>query len=91
MGKYQYPACRTADTVENWFGRELPDPYSWLRDRKDPEVLDFVARENAYTDAFFPQSDLDAMIADLKAQALPGLPGNITPWGTRYVIKDGNY
>ena len=94
MGKYQYPACRTADTVENWFGRELPDPYSWLRDRKDPEVLDFVARENTYTDAFFPADELNDMIAQLKAQALPGLPGSITPWGDQYlstVMKEGNY
>ena len=94
MGKYQYPTCRTADTVENWFGIQLPDPYSWLWDRKDPEVLDFVARENAYTDTFFPKADLDAMIAQLKEQALPGLPGNITAWGDRYlgtVVKEGNY
>ena len=92
MGKYQYPACRTCDTVETWFGTELADPYSWLRDRKDPEVLDFVARENAFTDAFFPADELSAKIAELKDQALPGLPGSITPWGDGYlgtIVKEG--
>ena len=94
MPKYQYPACRTADTVEDWFGTKLADPYSWLRDRHDPEVLDFVARENAFTDGFFPQDELEAMKADLKAHALPSLPGSITPWGEKYlgtVMEEGNY
>ena len=92
--KYQYPHCPTVDTVEDWFGTKLPDPYAWLRDRNDPKVLDFVARENAYTDAFFPQEDLEAMKADLKANALPGLPGSITPWGEKYlgtVMTEGDY
>ena len=48
-----YPACKTVDVVEDWHGVELTDPYAWLRDKTDPEVLDFVARENAYTDAYF--------------------------------------
>lgn len=92
--KYQYPACKTVDKVENWFGRSLADPYAWLRDRKDPEVLDFVARENAYTDAFFPQDELEEMMASLKTGALRELPMSIVPWQDGYlgtVVKEGNY
>ena len=94
MKKYPYPDCRTADTVENWFGRELADPYSWLRDRHDPEVLDFVARENEYTDSFFDREALAEIIAGLKERRLPDLPGSITPWGERFIgtlSVDGDY
>ena len=90
--KYQYPSCKTVDTVENWFGHELADPYSWLRNAKDPEVLDFVARENAFTDAFFPADELQEMIDTLKANRLKDLPMTMAPWGDGYlstILEDG--
>ncbi len=92
--KYQYPVCKTVDTVENWFGRELADPYSWLRNAKDPEVLDFVARENAFTDAFFPADELQEMMDLLKSRRLKDLPSSITPWRDGYLgtlMNEGNY
>lgn len=92
--KYTYPACKTVDMVEDWFGVMLPDPYAWLKNANDPEVLDFVARENAYTDAFFPKAELEAKIAALKAQALPELPGSIVPWKGGYLAtmqRAGDY
>ena len=49
--KYNYPECRRSDLVEDYFGHKLEAPYTWLRNTKDPEVLDFTARENAFTDA----------------------------------------
>ena len=50
MKKYTYPACKTVDVTEDWFGVQLPDPYAWLKEAKSKEVLNFVAAENAYTD-----------------------------------------
>ena len=94
MAKYTYPHCPECDTVEDWFGIRLPDPYAWLRDGKDPRVLDFVARENACTDAFFPAEDLRAMIAELKAHAVKPLPTGITPWKGGYIgtmRENGDY
>ena len=94
MAKYTYPHCPECDTVEDWFGIRLPDPYAWLRDGKDPRVLDFVARENACTDAFFPAEDLRAMIAELKARAVKPLPTGITPWKDGYIgtmRENGDY
>lgn len=32
-------------------GKTFSDPYEWLRDRNDPEVLQLLEAENAYTDA----------------------------------------
>ena len=92
--KYIYPSCKTVDKIEDWFGRPLPDPYAWLKNAKDPEVLDFVARENAYTDSFFDAVELEKEIALLKAQALEDLPDRISPWRDGYVatvMRSGDY
>ena len=89
----QYPACRTVDKVEDWFGTQLPDPYAWLRDARDPEVLDFVARENAFTDSYFASRPLEETMARLKAGKLPALPRELTPWKNGYlasVLEDGD-
>ena len=94
MTKHQYPECKTVDVREDWFGISLPDPYAWLRDRKDPEVLDFVARENAYTDGFFRDFPVDAKIAALKAAQLPKLPSSLSRFRDGYIgtiSREGNY
>lgn len=83
--KYIYPECKTVDHVEDWFGTKLEDPYVWLKKAREPEVLDFVARENAYTDSFFPQEELEAKIKELKAEALPELMSGISPWRGGYL------
>lgn len=94
MKKYTYPACKTVDVVEDWFGVQLPDPYAWLKEAKSKEVLDFVAAENAYTDDYFDRTALDHKIAQLKAAALPPLPSSISPFRDGYVgtfHRDGRY
>ena len=50
----EYPETRTGDVVETIFGEEVADPYRWLENdvRTDKEVADWVASENAVTDAF---------------------------------------
>lgn len=87
MGKYVYPACRTVDETEDWFGMSLPDPYAWLKQAKDPEVLDFVSRENAFTDAWFEGTELPERIARLKAEKLPELYAALTPWKDGYLAS----
>lgn len=82
-----YPACKTVDVVENWHGIELADPYAWLRDKDDPEVRDFVARENAYTDAYFATRGVDEKIAQLKATQLPENYMTVEPFGEGYVTS----
>lgn len=92
--KYEYPACPAVDLTEDWFGTSLPDPYAWLRNAKDPQVLDFVARENAFTDAYFASRPLDEKIKALKADKLPPLPRGLTPWRDGFlssVLEDGDY
>ena len=60
--KYTYPKCRKSDLVEDYFGTKLEAPYTWLRNTNDPEVHDFTATENAFTDAWFSDRGVDQMM-----------------------------
>jgi prolyl oligopeptidase len=46
-----YPATRRGDLVEVQFGEAVADPYRWLENdvRSDPEVAEWVARQNELT------------------------------------------
>lgn len=37
--------------TEVWHGRTFVDPYHWLREKQDPEVVAYLNAENAYTEA----------------------------------------
>ncbi len=91
---YDYPLCRADEYVENWFGRELTDPYGWMRDAKEPEVIDFTERENAFTDAFFDPDALAARMEKLKSEAVRDIPFLIVPRGEGFlatVMHEGLY
>jgi oligopeptidase B len=45
------PAARAVPRVTTLHGDTRIDEYFWLRNREDPEVLAYLANENAYTDA----------------------------------------
>ncbi|MBD3730778.1 MAG: S9 family peptidase [Sphingomonadales bacterium] len=49
-----YPVTRSEELVETMFGEKVADPYRWLENdvRSDAEVADWVARENAVTQAY---------------------------------------
>jgi prolyl oligopeptidase len=44
-----YPETAKVDTVDTYFGTEVPDPYRWLEDDRSPETEDWVQRENEVT------------------------------------------
>jgi prolyl oligopeptidase len=44
-----YPPARTVDTVANYHGTRLPDPYRWMEDIDLPEVRDWSMAQNAVT------------------------------------------
>jgi prolyl oligopeptidase len=49
-----YPETRRVDQVDEQFGVKVADPYRWLENdvRTDPEVAQWVAAENAVTNAY---------------------------------------
>lgn len=44
-----YPETKKVDTVTNYFGTEVNDPYRWLEDDRSAETEDWVKRENEAT------------------------------------------
>jgi len=45
------PATRREPVVETLHGVEIADPYRWLEDQDAPPTREWIAAENAYTDA----------------------------------------
>ncbi len=52
----KYPATRTVDASDTYFGVKVEDPYRWLEDGKSPEVKTWLDDENKLT-----RSYLDAL------------------------------
>ena len=54
MKPLSYPETRRGPVVETQFGEEIADPYRWLENdvRADPEVADWVARQNTLSSAY---------------------------------------
>lgn len=47
-----YPYTRTSDQVNDFFGIKVPDPYNWLEDYSDPEVIKWVKSQNDLTQSY---------------------------------------
>jgi prolyl oligopeptidase len=44
-----YPETKKVDTVTNYFGTDVRDPYRWLEDDMSDETADWVSRQNKIT------------------------------------------
>ncbi len=44
-----YPTTKKVDTVDNYFGTEVPDPYRWLEDDRSKETEAWVKEQNTVT------------------------------------------
>jgi prolyl oligopeptidase len=47
-----YPDTRKVDTVTDYFGTKVADPYRWLEDDRSAETGEWVKKENAVTNAY---------------------------------------
>jgi oligopeptidase B len=45
------PAAKQVEHISVWHGEKVNDPYFWLRDKSNPEVIKYLEAENAYTQA----------------------------------------
>lgn len=50
--KMNYPETKKTDTVDNYFGTEVADPYRWLEDDRSTETAEWVKSENALTESY---------------------------------------
>ena len=76
--RVQYPATRTVDTVADFHGTRIADPYRWLEAIDSPAVAEWVKAQNAVTMPYLaalPGRDaLQARITALYDYARTGLP-----------------
>ncbi len=61
----KYPAARQADTVDDYHGTPVPDPYRWLEDPHSPETLDWVEAQNELTRSIVDRPKRDALVTRL--------------------------
>lgn len=74
-----------ANTFEN-FGISRTDDYFWLKEKSDPEVIDYLRAENAYTDSVMKSTE------ELQAQIYDEIIGRIKEDDESYpYFEDGYY
>jgi len=44
-----YPSTRTVDTVDDYFGRKIADPYRWLEDLESADTAAWITAQNKLT------------------------------------------
>jgi prolyl oligopeptidase len=65
-----YPETKKVDTVDDYFGTKVPDPYRWLEDDTavSPAVASWVEAENSVTFAYLEKIPYRAKIKDRLTQ-----------------------
>lgn len=53
--KNEYPATKKVDTVDTYFGTQVPDPYRWLEDDRAADTKAWVQAENKVTRDYLSQ------------------------------------
>ena len=53
--KVEYPKTNKVDSVINYFGTDVNDPYSWLEDDNSEETKAWVTAENKVTEGYLSQ------------------------------------
>jgi prolyl oligopeptidase len=75
---FQYPATRKVDTVTNYHGTPVADPYRWMEAIESPEIAAWVKEQNAitlpYLAALPGRNILHTRITALFNYARSGLP-----------------
>lgn len=81
--RLDYPPTAKVDTVDIYFGTEVPDPYRWLEDDNSEATKEWVNSQNALTKAYLEQIPFrDAIkerltkVWDYATQSVPKQKGN---------------
>src|SRR6266487_344148 len=67
FGQYKYPATKTVDSSDTYFGITYKDPYRWLEYIKQPEVETWFKQQADYTNSVLNKlNGRDELIAEWK-------------------------
>src|SRR5450755_3500365 len=83
FAQYNYPPTKTADSSHTYFGVTYKDPYQWLENLKDSQVVAWFKRQANFSDSIlYKISGRDELIAEWKMldglqqpDFVPGLSG----------------
>jgi oligopeptidase B len=64
----QPPMAKQIEHISNWHGEKVNDPFFWLREKSNPEVIRYLQAENAYTEGI--TKDLQPFAATLYKEML---------------------
>ncbi|MCM1111180.1 MAG: prolyl oligopeptidase family serine peptidase [Clostridium sp.] len=84
--KIEYPKAPSDDTVDEYFGTSVPDPYRPLENDTSAETARWVEEENAVTRAYLDRIPFRGQIHD-RLTSLNNYVKSRTPWKGR----DGKY
>ncbi|MBD3169423.1 MAG: oligopeptidase B, partial [candidate division Zixibacteria bacterium] len=81
----QPPVAKTEAKVDTLFGLEMVDNYYWMRDKENPEVIQYLKAENAYTEAKMAHTKelQDSLFIEMKSR--------IKETDLSVPVKRGNY
>jgi len=79
------PVAKVIPKVDTLFGDVRVDNYYWLRDKTNPEVIDYIKAENAYTEAIM------ASTKGLQDKLYKEMVGRLQESDTTAPIKNGGY
>lgn len=57
VANLNYPDTKKIDTVDVYFGNEVPDPYRWLEDDTSDETAEWVQSQNQVTNSYLSNID----------------------------------
>ena len=67
-GQWSYPVTRTVDSSGVYFGTVIKDPYRWLENMKDPDVLSWFKAEGQQTEQVMNKIAMrDSLVRELMA------------------------
>lgn len=59
-----YPETKTVDTVDSYFGVDVPDPYRWLEDDRSEETSNWVSAQNKVTFGYLDHIQFRSQVKD---------------------------
>jgi prolyl oligopeptidase len=72
------PKTRRADIIDDLHGHQIADPFRWLEDAQSPETQEFVAQQNAYTEAVLSHAPVDRAALRKRIEGLLAI-GRVEP------------
>ena len=89
--KFNYPMTAKVDSVDTYFGHQVPDPYRWLEDDQSAQTAEWVRQQNAVTFGYLDSIPFRNQIRERLTQ-IWNYPKTYAPWksGGKYFFAKNN-